>query len=162
MLYISALDNPNITLEMALRFLQRPNSLNEIKNEVLQLNKQNKFVPVINEDIESRLIQILFLTDNLPDDYSVSITNLQKAIFKMALPESRISIKADHPFERNTCIHYLNHMFDGMFDCYKGKYNDDLKIDLDPFTSEGKLAISVIAKTIAWSASPVGQSMFNR
>lgn len=35
-------------------------------------------------------------------------------------------------------------------------------MDLDPFTSEGKSAISAIAKTIAWSASPVGQSMFNR
>lgn len=162
MLYLSVLDNPNITLEMALRFLQKPSSLKEIESEVLKLNKQNSFINIINEDLESRLIQILFLTDNLPDDYSVSIKNLQKAIFKMALPQHRISVESDHPFERNTCIHYLNHTFDSMFDCYNGKYNSDLEINLDPFSVEGKAAIKAISSTIAWSATPVGQSIFNR
>ncbi len=160
-MYISVLDNPNITLEMALRYLQSPKQIQDIKQEVEELNNKNDFKPILNEDLESRLVQILFLTDNLPDDYSISFKNLQKAIFKMALPQHRISIESDHPFERNTCIHYLNHTFDGIFDCYNGKYSDDLKMDLNPFTTEGKLAIQAISKTIAWISTPNGQSIFN-
>lgn len=160
-MYISVLDNPNISLEMALRYLQSPKQIQDIKQEVEELNKENNFKPILNEDLESRLVQILFLTDNLPDDYSVSIKNLQKAIFKMALPQHRISIEADHPFERNTCIHYLNHTFDGIFDAYNGKYNSDLEMNFDPFSAEGKAAIKAISSTIAWSATPVGQSIFN-
>lgn len=160
-MYISALDNPNISLEMALRYFQNNELLDEIEKEVLELNDKNNFNPVLNERLESRLIQILFLTDNLPDDYMGCIKQLQKAIFKMALPHHRISLEADHPFERNTCIHYLNYTFDSMFDCYNGKYESSLKLNVDPFTSEGKASIIAISSTIAWSCTPVGRSIYN-
>lgn len=146
--YISPLDNPNITLEFALRYVDSVKS-EYLEQEIEALNEETGFNPVLNESLGNRCLEILYLTNNLPSDYLIPSNVILRAIFKTALPWHRLQDQERNKEEIEIVTNFLNLNFNSFF-------KDIIPIN-DVFTDEAKIVVSTVAKTICWSGSHVGQ-----
>lgn len=157
--YVSALDNPFITLTDALLFLDFRKDEKNLKKLFKNIEKrmiENNYQSPLNESIEERMTQILYLTDNMPDDFFYSCNTIYSAFFKMALPHHRLGYEMhEHdPIqkeERTLCIEFINNAFKQTI-----KALFDKKSEMHPDSEDTRLIVSTFAKTIAWTYTPCG------
>lgn len=107
--YVSALDNPNITLQHALDYYQGKKKIAKLEKEISLLDEKTGFKPLIKETLQFRLMQILFLTDSLDPEEMISTHVAITAIFKMAMPQHRLHLESGNEKERQVAIKMLNH-----------------------------------------------------
>ncbi len=146
--YISPLDNPNITLEFALRYVDSVKS-EYLEQEIKALNEETGFKPILNESLGNRCLEILYLTNNLPSDYLIPSNVILRAIFKTALPWHRLQDQDRNDKEIEIVTNFLNRDFNSFF--------KHIIPTNDVFSEEAKTITSTVAKTICWTGSNVGQ-----
>lgn len=155
--YMSTLDNPHVTLEMALDYLHNLKKIATIEKEVESAMKEANYTPLFTESLGQRLEQILFLTGNLPDDYHVSTLNIIVAIFKMAMPQYRLTVEANNAMERQVALKLLaNHT------AYVKQYFEYTHKDLNPFDKNHQEIIKAVSRALIWTGSPVGQWLYSK
>lgn len=159
--YMSCIDNPFITLDLAKAYLESKDTkkfLETAKIAIKELSEEHNCFCMLEETLEQRIEQILYLTDYLPDDFSVSIYNCCSAIFKMAIP---FRVKGEgNEREFNGVVNFLNNYEFQIYEYIFDK-NDTQKLNVFGENKDATiLRVQAFAKAICWGFTPVGRSLF--
>lgn len=149
--YISALDNPHITAEMAYDYFFNNRQLFDINQEVLdKASKSDWTYTLKNEPLNGRLEEIAALLADADlgfENLMLSSINVQRAFFKMALPQHRLT--RDNENEIYVCVRALD------FNNFKNISDLFLTHD-NVFSKQSKNDIAMVAKMVCWSGTSVG------
>lgn len=151
--YVTAIDNPFITVEMMHDFY----SGKRIKEEALELAKNYNPFPndsvSLNEEIRDRFEQLAFLTGKSrgldTDDIYISTKNIYAALFKQGLLNHRLK-NPDNVKEREAVISFLNDVMTQHF-----SFILELSVKPDKI-DETKAIIQGVARTICWLGTDTG------
>ena len=164
-LYVSALDNPNISIHMAFDYISGYRTLENIQKEVDSLNQKNGFIPILkNETLQDRLEQIAWLFEDFLlsegsfalniEDFSLSTKNMTVAYFKMSLPQYRLRDPINQE-EIDVCVRFVeNPNIQDICD-----HVLKLKLDSNIFGTEYRASVEAFARTICWTGSNVGRGL---
>jgi len=150
--YISAIDDPNVTIEMA-REAQNQNFSTEIIESLLEKLKGSEY-KWTHSDLSNRLEEILILVNEHKGSYYISLDIRGRV--KMAMQECRVSLQANNPYEREMAMIMTKDDHNIFCDhLLRDKHDEPMNYN-DPCLDA---RIKQMVRTYVWVGSNVGRAI---